>query len=242
MFNDSRDTYKRFLMTAAAVITWFGLALQFPLAIANSRAGGMTMIAAVIAYFSFFTILTNLIVALVLTFSLVAPNSRWGRFFSSPMVASGTALYIATVGASYSLLLRHLWNPQGLQKIADITLHDVVPVMFVAYWIFFVPKFGLRWKDTLSWSIYPLVYLVWILMRGAISGRYPYHFIDVGQISYPRALSNAAMLFASFLIVSLAVVAIGRRQRTREHGQLNMMATRMRMTPQTLFDDVETMI
>jgi hypothetical protein len=200
-------------MTATAVIAWFGLMLQFPLAIANSRAGGMTMIAAVIAYFSFFTILTNLIVALCLTFSLVAPNSRWGRFFSSPIVASGTALYIATVGASYSLLLRHLWNPQGLQRIADVTLHDVVPVLFVAYWIFFVPKSGLRWKDTLSWSVYPLVYLTWVLMRGAITGLYPYHFIDVGQIGYPRALLNAAMLFASFLVVGIAVVAIGRRQR-----------------------------
>ena len=37
--------------------------------------------------------------------------------------------YIAIVGITYSLLLRHMWNPQGTQKIADVLLHDVVPVL-----------------------------------------------------------------------------------------------------------------
>jgi hypothetical protein len=209
------NTSKRVLMAATALAAWFALLLQFPLSIATSRANGMTVIGAVFAYFSFFTILTNLIVATGLTLSLFAPKSRWGMFFSSAVVASGTALYIAMVGAVYSLLLRHLWNPEGLQKIADVILHDVVPVLFVAYWILFVPKSGLRWKDTLSWSIYPLIYLAWILVRGAISGRYPYHFVDAGQLGYPRVLLNSAMLLTSFLVVGLAVVAIAKWQRPK---------------------------
>jgi hypothetical protein len=108
-----------------------------------------------------------------------------------------------------------LWNPEGFQKIADIILHDVVPVMYVAYWILFIPKSELRWKDTISWSIYPVVYLAWILMRGAISGRYPYPFVDAGQLGYPQVLLNSAMLLASFLVVGLAVVAVARWQRRK---------------------------
>jgi len=50
------------------------------------------------------------------------------------------------VGVSYSLLLRHLRNPQGAQKIADILLHDVVPVMYLGYWLIFIPNGSLRWK------------------------------------------------------------------------------------------------
>jgi hypothetical protein len=80
-----------------------------------------------IAYFSFFTILTNLIIAVGLTCSLLLADSRWGSFFS----LSGTALYTAIVGALYSFLLRHLWNPEGSQKIADVLLHDVVPLAYV---------------------------------------------------------------------------------------------------------------
>jgi hypothetical protein len=91
----------------------------------------MTVLGAVIAYFSFYTILTNLIVAVGLTCSLLLADSRCGSFFSSPVLVSGTALYTAIVGALYSFLLRHLWNPEGSQKLADVLLHDVVPLAYV---------------------------------------------------------------------------------------------------------------
>jgi len=173
----------------------------------------MTVLGAVIAYFSFFTILTNLIVALGLTCSLLLSNSRWGRYFSSALVTSGTALCITIVRVLYSLLLRHLGNPEGFQKIADVLLHDVVPLAYVAYWIFFVPKGRLRWRDTVWWSIYPLVYLASVMIRGAVSGRYPYPFIDANALGYARILSHATMLFAGFLLAGLPVVAVDKWQR-----------------------------
>ena len=206
----ARNNAKQVLMVATASAAWFALLLQFPLTMRTSIANGMSMIGAILTYFSFFTLLTNLIVALVLTFCLLAPNCSWGRFFSSPVVSTGTALYIAMVSAVYSLLLRHSWNPEGLDKLADIILHDVVPILYVGFWILFVPKSGLRWKNTLSWTIYPMIYLAWILIRGAISGRYPYPFVDVGQLGYPRVLLNSGMLLAIFLAAGLAVVAAAR--------------------------------
>ena len=209
----ARNNVKRVLMVATASVAWFALLLQVPLTMRTSIANGMTVIGAILTYFSFFTLLTNLIVALVLTFSLLAPNSRWGRFFSSPVVATGTALYIAMVGGVYSVLLRHVWNPEGLDKLADIILHDVVPVMYVAFWIFFVLKSGLRWKNPLSWAIYPIFYLAWILIRGAISGRYPYPFVDAGQLGYPQVLLNSVVLLTIFLVIGFAVVAVARWKR-----------------------------
>ena len=207
----ARDQAKRVLMLTTASAAWFALLLQFPLTLRTSIANGMTLIGAILTYFSFFTLLTNLLVALVLTFPLLAPNSRWGRFFSSTVVGTGTALYIATVAVVYSILLRHSWNPEGLDKLADIILHDVVPVLYVAFWMFFVPKSGLRWRNPLSWAIYPISYLASILTRGAISGRYPYPFVDVGQLGYPRVLLNSVLLLAIFLMVGLGVVAVARR-------------------------------
>jgi hypothetical protein len=122
------------------------------------------------------------------------------------------------VGAVYSILLRNSWNPEGLDKLADIVLHDVVPVMYVTFWIFFVPKSGLRWKNLLSWAIYPIIYFVWILIRGAISDRYPYPFVDAGQLGYPQVLLNSALLITIFLVGGLAVVAVARRQRPKALG------------------------
>ncbi len=140
----------------------------------------MTLIGGIIAYLSFFTILTNLLVAVALTASLW-PRSRMGSFFSRPSLTAALAAYIATVGIIYSLLLREMWNPEGLQKSADILLHDVVPLLFVAGWLFAFSKARLPWKIVLPWLVYPLAYLGFALIRGALTGRYPYPFIDVQQ-------------------------------------------------------------
>ncbi len=120
---------KRALIVTTASLAWFALLLQLLLTIRTSLSNGMSIIAAIAMYFSFFTITTNLLVALVLTFSLLATKSPWGRFFSNPVTTTGTALYIATVGIIYSLLLRHTWNPEGLNKLTDLILHDVVPLL-----------------------------------------------------------------------------------------------------------------
>lgn len=204
-----------------AIAGWFALLLQFPITIHTSRANGMTMIGAAVTYFSFFTILTNLLVAIGLVLPLLMPNSGGGRFFSQASVTSALAAYIAMVGIAYSLLLRHLWNPEGLQKIVDVVLHDAVPVMYVGYWLFFVPKTALRWKEVLWWLIYPLAYLSFVLIRGSVVGRYPYPFIDAGALAYLHVFVNSLMLVCGFLGISLLVVAISR---WRGQGRLSHAA------------------
>jgi hypothetical protein len=111
----------------------------------QSFANGGTIAGAVAFYFSFFTILTNLLVALGTTFAVSGARCRIGLLFSQPVVQTATAIYISVVGVVYSFILRELWAPTGLQKIADVLLHDLIPLLYVAFWIFFVPKSNLRW-------------------------------------------------------------------------------------------------
>jgi hypothetical protein len=159
-------------------------------------------------YFSFFTILTNLLVALV--FTAVAMRAA---AFSSPSVQGGTAVYIAIVGIVYQLLLRQLWNPQGAQLLADMLLHAVIPLGYVVYWLIFAPRTGLRWMDAVVWLVYPGVYLIYVLARGAVSGLYPYPFVDVNVLGYAGVLARAAVLMAVFLGMGLLLVAVSRWMR-----------------------------
>ncbi len=197
-------------MAAIAVIAWFALVLQLYLMIANSSASGWATVGVVVNYFSFFTILTNLLVAVVLTFSVGMPESSWGRFFFSATVQAGTGVYIAVVGLTYSLLLRHLWSPVGAQKVADVLLHDVIPIAYVIYWLIFAPKATLRWSDALRWLVYPVVYMIYTLAHGVASGWWPYPFIDVNMLGFPRALGNGALVLLGFFGMGLVAVAIGR--------------------------------
>ncbi len=196
-----------------ALLGWFALALQLYLMLVQSS--GPAMLGTMITYFSFFTILTNLLTALVFTAIAFGPETGRGQWFRTPTVQAGTAVYIAIVGIIYQLLLRQLWNPQGAQWVADVLLHSVIPVGYVVYWLLFGPRTGLNWKTAVAWLTYPSVYLVYILARGAVSGLYPYPFVDVNVLGYGGVLARAALFLLVFLGGGLLVVALARRIRAR---------------------------
>ncbi len=198
----------RTTMAVIAVVAWCALLLQLFLMVRNADQGAE--LRAVVNYFSFFTILTNLLVAVGTSFPILASRSAAGRFFLRPSTQSAIAVYIAVVGITYTLLLRHLWNPQGVQKIADVLLHDVVPILYVAFWAIFVPKAALRWSDTVRWLAYPVAYMAYTLAHGLVSNWWPYYFIDVSALGFPRAMGNAAGMLVAFFGLGLLFVVLGR--------------------------------
>jgi hypothetical protein len=203
----------RIYAAVGALLGWFGLALQLYLMLV--QAPGPERLGAVITYFSFFTILTNILAAVVFTAVALQPKGEWGQWLCRPSVQAATAVYIAVVGMVYQLLLRQLWNPQGAQWVADVVLHSIIPVGYVLYWLLFAPRAGLNWKDAVVWLTYPAVYLVYILARGAMSGLYPYPFVDVNVLGYGGVLARAAGFLLVFLGMGLLVVAVGRWMRAR---------------------------
>jgi hypothetical protein len=206
----------RIYAVVGAFLGWFALALQLYLMLAQAPPSGATRLGTFINFISFFTILTNLLVALVFTAVVFLPQTPWGQWLSSPSVQASTAAYIAIVGITYQLLLRQLWNPQGAQWLADVLLHSIIPVGYVLYWLLFAPRAGLTWKHAITWLVYPGVYLVYILARGAVSHIYPYPFVDVNQLGYGGVMVRAVMFLLLFLAMGLLVVAVGRRTRQKE--------------------------
>ncbi len=203
---------KHIYLALIAILGWFALALQFYLII-NNRV--VSIPETIVRYFSFFTVLTNLIVALYCSFILLKPDSRLGRFFSKSGVGTAIGLYITVVGIVYNMILRYLWKPTGLQLIADELLHLVIPILFLFYWLLFTVKGKLEW-NTFPWLIYPLVYFIWILIFGALSGFYPYPFINVTEIGYNKVILQCGILTGGFLLLSFLFVAIDRLMKSKK--------------------------
>nr|WP_255682337.1 Pr6Pr family membrane protein [Dyella sp. 2HG41-7] len=170
-------------------------------------------------YLGYFTVLTNMLVGVAATAPLLGAESTWGRFFQRPEAIGWVAVSIAFVGVSYFVLLRHVWNPQGLQLVADIVMHYVVPIAFAIYSLMALRGQALRWSAPFRWSLYPLIYFVYVLIRGELLGRYPYGFIDVLQLGYARTLRNAVFLWIAFIVLAYVLMLIWRaispRGRTR---------------------------
>lgn len=198
------------LVAVAAVLGWTGLSIQLYLILLGRWELDASLLGGLVNFFSFFTVLTNTLVAVVLTWELNPRQSPARRWFLWPSVRSGIAVSIALVSLAYNLLLRHLWQPEGWQFVADELLHDVMPLLYIVYWWLYVPKGSLRLGHIGLWMIYPLVYFAYVLLRGDLLAAYPYPFIDVANLGYPQVFINAGGILAGFVGIALAVVGVDR--------------------------------
>jgi hypothetical protein len=114
------------------------------------------------------------------------------------------------VGAIFHVLLRHEYQPTGLSALTNLIHHYLVPAGFAVFWWFAVPRRSLMWSDIWRVFAYPTAYLVYTLMRGEVSGVYPYFFIDVSVIGYARALLNSVGISLIFIATGLVFVAAKR--------------------------------
>lgn len=191
--------------TVFAIVAWAALAAQYGLMVQGQPPAEIA--ARTVNFFSYFTILSNLLAALAFTLPVLAPKGA-GSFWKRPAVRGGITVCIAVVMVVYHLLLRNVWDPQGLQKVVDYSLHYALPLAFILDWLLFVPKGALGWRAAFVWLALPAVYGVWTLVHGALSAFYPYPFLDVGEHGYATVLANMAGFVVAFLLPGLALVAL----------------------------------
>lgn len=192
------------------MLGWAGLSIQMYLIFHSRWTLGASLLGGLMSFFSYFTVITNTLVATVLTCQLTSRESAARRWFLQPWVSSGIAVSIAVVSLAYNVLLRHLWDPEGWQWLADELMHDVMPLLFLAWWWMYVPKGTLRPRHVALWLLYPLLYFAYALLRGHVLAAYPYPFIDVDKLGYPQVLLNAGGLLVGFVTIALVVMGLDR--------------------------------
>lgn len=194
---------QRILSLIFALVGWFSIMTQYYLMIKNTQ---ISFTEANIRFFSYFTILTNIIVAVY--FTLQAFNSV--PKIKKPGILTAITIYILIVGLVYQIILRSTWDPKGLQRLVDELLHTIIPILVLIYWYLYENKNRLNYRQILSWTIYPLLYLFYILIRGYFSDFYPYPFINVSDLGYFQVLLNSFGILLLFAALSMLFVRIGK--------------------------------
>ena len=191
----------RAVASILAIVAWAGLALQFLIFAQRVGLGLATW-----RFVGFFTILSNIGIASVAT-AIGLGRDNW-LTGSKARLMGLTA--IITVGFVYSLLLRSLWNPVGLSKLADAILHDWTPMLFATLWAF-MPHGELKWGDV-KWALMPpVLYLVYAMARGAFDGWYPYYFLNP-RLQTPTQLAIGILgTLIVFAVVGGSAISIDRR-------------------------------
>ncbi len=168
---------------------------------------------AFVYFWTFFTHLTNL--GLVLVYLADLGGGLPLGWFRTPRTKALLAGYATLVMAFYHFLLAPYYTFEGGLLVATILLHYVAPLAYLGWWVAFAGHGGLRLRDIPLMMVPGLVYVVWVLLRGAIVGEYPYDILDAGKNGYGGvAVGVGTMLVAVGLFCILMVLVdkrLGRR-------------------------------
>ena len=163
-------------------------------------------------YFTYFTILSNILVAVILTILFLNPN-RDGRIFR--VLRLDTVLMITVTGVVYNLILAGDSSPEGLGAIANSIEHQITPVLTVLVWLIVGPRGWINPRVIALSFVLPIAWLVFALIRGAIIDAYPYPFVDVVTNGYGTVMINVVGIVVFALILNLIFWGLDRLLRTR---------------------------
>jgi hypothetical protein len=151
-------------------------------------------------FFSFFTIQSNIIAALVLltgAILLPTPTRRWD------LVRGGAAIYMVLTGVVYNTLLTNVDTLQTTDPWANNVVHRIMPAVMLVDFVLVPLAHRIRWREALVWTAYPLLYLVYTLVRGPIVDWYPYPFLDPREDGgYLRVTLMCIVILVGFLAVT----------------------------------------
>ncbi|MEU7527814.1 Pr6Pr family membrane protein [Saccharothrix sp. NPDC042600] len=149
--------------------------------------------------FCFFTIQSNVLV-LVTNALLAADPDRPSTLFRALRLDG--VLAITVTGVVFHTVLKGLRELTGAAAFADFLLHTMSPVLCVIGWLAFGPR-GAISARVIGWSVvFPLAWLAFTLVRGAVIDWYPYPFVNVTVLGHGRVLLNCTAVAVLFLALA----------------------------------------
>jgi hypothetical protein len=162
-------------------------------------------------FFSFFTIQSNILAAVVLLLTAILRVEERAEVFD--LVRGGVTLYIAITGVVFALLLSGQGEKLDTHLVwVNVVVHYLIPFVVVADWLIDPPRHRASLRVAAAWLAYPAAWFAFTLIRGASAHWYPYPFVDVSRHGYGGVLLNAAVLLFAFAAAAAAFVLIGNRR------------------------------
>ena len=187
-----------------AAIACLGPALQYGLMVYDE-----TLVSAAVKsveFFSYFTILSNMLAAAALTAPLVAPTSRFAIWAEESGPRASVATYLTITAVVYHTMLAWQWHPQGLRLASDAILHTIVPAAYLIDLAVLGGQGPARWIAAAKAMAFPALFGVWTLVHGALSGFYPYPFMNVAKRGYPAVVLTMVEMSLAFAVVAVVFV------------------------------------
>lgn len=178
-----------------------------PNTLGNNPSGIEGLPGRVIDSLSYFTNLSNLLVAIVLTMLARNPD-RGGRVWHA--VRMDSLVMISITGLIYAIVLAPDAQVEGLDIIVNAIKHYIVPVLTVFLWLLLGPRRQLTFASVFTALVIPITWAAYTLVRGEFIQAYPYGFLNVIAYGLPAVLVNIAGVAALGIVLGLIFWAIDR--------------------------------
>lgn len=154
----------------------------------------------------FFTTQANILVVLAVIYFLLVRHLTRLR----AIVRGSVMLAIVVTGLVFHFILVPYYPDffsEGL-SFRDHLTHTIVPFGYVLDWLFFDRKKQMLFTDIRYWLIYPFLYWLLSVLRGAITGLYPYYFMDIGELGFGSVLLWFFILTLFFVLLAFIIIMI----------------------------------
>ncbi|MBE4717235.1 Pr6Pr family membrane protein [Pseudarthrobacter sp. AB1] len=152
-------------------------------------------------FFSYFTIESNIIAVITLAiagwYAWQGESPRWLE-----LLRGAATIYMTITGIVYSLLLSNIDVNTPIPWI-NVVLHYTIPTIMVIDWLVDLPRTRVPVRTSLIWLGFPLLYLVYSLIRGPIVDWYPYPFLDPRVSGYGTVAAMALAIAAGAFVFAL---------------------------------------
>jgi hypothetical protein len=161
----------------------------------------------VVNFFSYFTILVNIVVTLWFLLAFQAMQTKqvhwWGYQprIKGAIITAGTVVILV-----YWTLLVSIPIPNVPGEIANFLLHLLVPAGMWIDWIIArdaIPQ-GF-WQMVPAWLVFPVAFGIYSVIRGQFVNWYPYYFLDPSVVG---GIGNQFLAIAGITVIFLVVASI----------------------------------
>ncbi|AEC01733.1 Pr6Pr family membrane protein [Parasphaerochaeta coccoides] len=181
---------------------------------------------------SYFTIQSNILVSVYFLFLSIRSWKELIRHESqepatlTPRFKGAVTMAIMLTGIVYMTLLApgHLASdPRSFFNLSNLFVHGLTPLMVLLDWFLFSKKGLFLKKDIFLWTLIPIVYLTFIIIRAQFaepfpgsSSRYPYAFIAIDTYGLSQVLLNLLVISIIYICIGWGYYALDRTLRKKE--------------------------
>jgi hypothetical protein len=203
-----------------SAIAWLAIGLDVVLTVGNvypvvgakagdpgfSDPGGIAgVLSRTVDVLSYFTTWSVVLVGITTAMLALRRESNW-----LPWLRVTSLVMITVTGVVQALLLAPVEDLVGWQRVADALEHQVTPIVTLGVWLIGGPHGWFSPRAILNSLLIPVLWICYTLVRGVVTGVYPYDFINPDRYGYGDVLLTLGEILVFGVVVGVLLWGLDR--------------------------------